>query len=226
MSFPRSAPRGLASVLLLLLTLAAAGCASGPDQRPAAKHGGPPSAPLPTLTGKQTFFEGQVVAEVKIGTMAGFKRAAAKSGESAPEPRRSRRGGGGMGGGGRPPGGEREPGESGGAPRPAALRRGGPSGPPVMIHVRFTNSGAEAIELRVADFLSPLGNFVAHPEKLTLAPGASAELEPMSSGLAGQLASGEVTLKLQLAGKTETKTVTLVAEPPTGPESGNSGQSL
>jgi hypothetical protein len=83
-----------------------------------------------------------------------------------------------------------------------------------MIHLRFTNRGTEPVELRITDFLSPLGNFVVTPEKLTLAAGASAEVEPMTSGLAGQVAGGEITLKLQIADKRETKLVPLHVDPP------------
>jgi hypothetical protein len=95
-----------------------------------------------------------------------------------------------------------------------------------MIHLRFTNRGTEPADLRIADFLSPLGNFVVSPEKLTLAPGASAEVEPMTSGLAGQIAGGEITLKLQLGDRRETKVVPLAVEARPGPETGKSGQTL
>ena len=54
-------------------------------------------------------------------------------------------------------------------------------GRPVMIHLRFTNRGTTTVGLQIADFLSPLGNFVVRPEKLTLEPGQSLETEPMTA---------------------------------------------
>lgn len=228
-SLLRPVARGLASSLLIIATLLLAACAS--DDRPAGKRGAHVE-PLPTLSGRQDFFGGQITAEVKVGAMTGFSREGDGSAEGGKEGRHGRHGGGGgfgggMGmGGGRPPRGEGGPGESEGGPRPATMRRAGPSGPPVMIHLRFTNHGSAPVELRIADFLSPLGNFVVSPEKLTLAPGASAEVEPMTSGLAGQVAGGEITLKLQVGDQRETKTVPLQVEAPPSPGTGKSGQSL
>jgi hypothetical protein len=210
-----------------LIALALAGCAGGPERPGPGKRGARPE-PMPTLTGQAGFFDGQVVAEVKIGAMTGFKTEGGPGAGGGERPRGRHGGGfgGGMGGGGHGPRGESGPGgEPGGGPRTAGLR-GGLSGPPVMIHLRFTNRGPEPVELRIADFLSPLGNFVVQPDKLTLAPGASAEVEPMTSGLAGQISGGEITLRLQLGGKRDTQIVPLHVETSPRPESGNSGQTL
>ncbi len=212
---------------MLLLSFALAGCASGPEKRPAGRH-----ESMPTLSGRQTFFAEQITAEVKIGAMAGFPRdSAAPKVSIEKEGRRGRRGGGGFGGGmgggpGMPPPGAGGPGEAGDGPRPTRALRGSPAGPPVMIHLRFTNHGTETVELQIADFLSPLGNFVVRPEKLMLAPGASAEVEPMASGLAREVAGGEVTLKLRLGSAVETKPVPLQVESLPGPGSGKTGQVL
>lgn len=215
---------------LLLISVAFAGCASGPDQRPGRQTGR--REPIPTLSGSQAFFDGQIAAEVRIGAMEGFPRGGPDQGEVSREGRRGRRGGGGGFGGGlsggpgmtSPEG--AGPGELREGPRGGGARRSAPSGPPVMIHLKFTNLGTEATELRIADFLSPLGNFVVHPEKLTLAPGASVEVEPMTSGLAQQVGGGDVSLTLQLGPRQETKTVPLQAGAEPGPESGKSGQTL
>lgn len=211
-----AASRGLLSCLALIFGLAAAGCASRSGARPSRAER------MPTLTGQQTFFDGQITAEIKVGAIPGFDR---RGDGAAPEKREGRRGppgglGGGMHGG--------APDDDGDGPRGGGMmQRGGvPSGPPVMIHLRFTNHGSEPVELRIADFLSPLGNFVVRPETLTLAAGASAEVEPMASGLAGQTGGGEITLKLQIGDRRETKTVTLEAEEKSGPESGKNGQAL
>jgi hypothetical protein len=84
-------------------------------------------------------------------------------------------------------------------------------GRPVMIHLRFTNHGTAAVELQIADFVSPLGNFVVRPEKLTLEPGQSLETEPMTSQLAGAFSEVTATLVLRLDGRAEKKSFPLKA---------------
>jgi hypothetical protein len=103
-----------------------------------------------------------------------------------------------------------------------AARRAAASGrPPVLIHLRLTNRGTERLDVFVPDFLSPLGNFVIEPEKLTLDPGQALEVEPMTSRLAGDIDETTVTLTLHVAGHTEKKVITLhtVAPPPAAPVS-------
>ena len=99
------------------------------------------------------------------------------------------------------------------------MRHAANANPPVMIHLRFTNNGTTQAELLVADFLSPLGNFVIEPEKLTLAPGQTLEVEPMTSRLVGEISQATVTLALRLAGHGEKKSIVLnlaPEPPPTG----------
>lgn len=229
---------GFASVVLLILAIVFTGCSSGPEDRSRGKRGARYEPP-PPLSGQQAFFNDRIVAEVKIGAMTGFGRPGAGPGEEEGKadgpPRRpgGKRGmamGGGMmsgGMGGPPPGGG--PDGPGDRPQPGGLPRGAPSGPPVMIHLRFTNTGSDPVELHITDFLSPLGNFVVTPDKLTLAPGASAEVEPMGSGLASQIAGGDITLKLRIGGQRESRIVPLQVEvpplPPV-PKNGKTGQSL
>jgi hypothetical protein len=217
MSTPlRAVARGALSPALLILGLVAAGCAS--DDRPPRGPGGRPAhaQTFPTLTGKETFFTGRIVAEVRIGAMAGFDRTgngeARGGGEGhAREGGRRHHGGGGMGGGGYGgPSPERETGER----PPSSLARAGNTGsPPVEIHLRFTNTGPAPVTLEIPDFNSPLGNFVVEPASLKLDPGQSAEVEPMSSQLATDAISGEISLSLRLDGAKETKVVTVQAEP-------------
>ena len=69
----------------------------------------------------------------------------------------------------------------------------------------------------IADFLSPLGNFVVQPEKFTLEPGQELAVEPMTSRLAGEMSSGEISLSLKSGGTTETKTITLALQPEAAP---------
>lgn len=230
-AFPRL---GALAPALLLSTLFLAGCAS--DEGPRAPTGKPFSrkALLPTLVGHEAFFDGRIVAELKVGAMTGFdprSRGDGGSGEQGGR-RRGQHGGGGfrmggMGGGGTHPErggpGANGPGPDSISPEQAKLqaaRRAEQMGaPPVMIHLRFTNTGSERADLVVADFLSPLGNFVVSPEKLSLDPGQTVEVEPMTSRLAGEITGGEINLNLRLGSLRETKTITLQAEAlPAGPE--------
>jgi hypothetical protein len=95
--------------------------------------------------------------------------------------------------------------------------------PPVLIHLKLTNQSREHLDVVIPDFLSPLGNFVIEPEKLSLDPGQSAEVEPMTSRLAGDIAETTVTLTLHIVGHTEKKVLTLrvVAPPPGAPTDPN-----
>jgi hypothetical protein len=222
---------GVTVSALITFALAFAGCASGPE-RPGPGKRGARAESIPTLAGQAEFFDGRIVAEVKIGAVTGFKAKGEPDAGGGERPR-GRHGGGGFGGGmggpgggGHGPRGEGSPGdEPGEGPRITGMRSG-MTGPLVLIHLRFVNRGTEPVELRIADFLSPLGNFAVQPEKLTLAPGASAEVEPMTSGLASQISGGEITLKLQLGGRRDTQVVPLHVEAGSRPESGNSGQTL
>jgi hypothetical protein len=95
-----------------------------------------------------------------------------------------------------------------------ATRRADAMGsPPVLIHVRFTNTSATHADVVVTDLLSALGNFVVQPDKLALDPGQSLEVEPMTSRLAGDVTAAEISLSLRRGTETETKTVTLALKP-------------
>jgi hypothetical protein len=217
----RCLARGGIAPALLALTLFTAGCASEEGSRNG-RH--PPKTPPPNLTGRETFFDGRIVAELKVGAMTGFDRGPERSAEGGEHTGRRRGGhgrGSGMGGGG-----HREEGGGTGyestSPEQTQQRiarqadRAG--SPPVMIHLRFTNTGSERAELVIADFLSPLGNFVVTPEKLSLEPGQAVEVEPMASRLAGEISGGEISLNLRLGGRSETKTIALQLEAGPAPQ--------
>ena len=96
--------------------------------------------------------------------------------------------------------------------------------PPVLIHLRFVNNGTEKVDVVIADFLSPLGNFVVQPEKISLQPGEALAVEPMTSRLAGDPSGGEISLSLKVGGETETKTIALALKPePAAPPADASG---
>ncbi len=121
-----------------------------------------------------------------------------------------RRGGGGGPGGGGPPseGGGRSPsGET--TPRIVASNQ-----PPVQLHLRLTNRGAEPAEIEVVDFNSDLGNFVVQPRKLTLAPGESKEVDPMTSRLGVKADALQLVVRIKRNGKSEQQGLSLEVIPP------------
>ena len=230
---------------LLLVAFLFSGCASDDGPRPPGGKDAVRPAPLPNLAGQETFFDGQILAEMKVGAMTGFNPQGMPGG-GGPEGKLHGRGngglsvggvgmggggmggggmggggmgGGGMGGGGRRPPDRAEVGPPGGPddadrPRQMAARRADMMGsPPVMIHLRFTNTGHERVDLVIADFLSPLGNFVVTPGKLSLDPGQTVEVDPMTSRLAGEITGGEISLNLRWGERQESKTITVKPEP-------------
>ena len=216
----------ISSVLIIATTtFLVIGCSS---DRPEHQADGPKHHHVPPLAGQDTFFNGQITAELTVGHGPGFDPKPAKEGDE-PEHKRHGDGGGGfhMGGGAGSHGGGRHhqdsdaAGAEDGMPdqierqRLATMRHAANPNPPVMIHLRFTNNGTTQAELLVADFLSPLGNFVVEPEKLTLAPGQTLEVEPMTSRLVGDISGATVTLALRLAGRGEKKDITLSIAPET-----------
>jgi hypothetical protein len=224
----RSRPQLLLATVMLFL----AACASDTDERPRPPKATREQRALPTLAGQAAFFDGQILAEIRVGALAGFDRSGDGASRDGAHGRRGgfrMRGTGGMHDtdglgsgshrGGPPPDAE---GAREGAPVIRPMDR--MAGPPVMIHLRFTNHGTERVELRIVDFLSPLGNFVVQPEKLVLEPGQSAETEPMTSRIAGEASDSEITLNLQAGARRETKTMELRREP--DPENGNTGHPL
>jgi len=90
--------------------------------------------------------------------------------------------------------------------------------PPVALHLRLTNQNTENVEIAFLLCKSELGDFAVRPEKLTIAPGQSAEPEAMTSRLG--LMSGELRLaiRLRMNDKTEQKDLVLkvvtLDEPP------------
>ena len=185
---------------------------------------------MPPLAGKDTFFNGQITAELSVGNGPAFDGKPAKENDEAGTEHKHRGGGGGfhLGGGGGGEGGGRHHGGGDGdsgdqsgdmsaqveREHLQAMRHSAAStNPPVMIHLRFTNNGTTRADLLIADFLSPLGNFVVEPDKLVLEPGQTVEVEPMTSRLAGEISGTSVTLALRLAGQGERKEIALTLVP-------------
>lgn len=100
-----------------------------------------------------------------------------------------------------------------------SISRMGSNQPPILLTLRLENTGTEDLDITIREIKSALGNFVPQPERLTLTPGQSAELEPMISRL-GVIAN-EIPLQLSFrsAGQIESQTIILKnILPPSDPE--------
>jgi hypothetical protein len=212
-----------------------AGCSSNDEFRPIRQTGARQSAralPVPELAGDGKFFDGQIETEVQLGRAPFAPRVSANSDADAGAGRGAgpggfrggfgggRRGGRGMGRGmGGAPAGGGDTGDAGEGPnRPgtAGVARSSQE-PPIRFQLRVTNHGAEPAEVEVTDFDSTLGNFVVQPRKLTLAPGESVEVDPMTSRLGVPGGEMPVTVGVRVNGKTEKETITLKAKDPAAP---------
>lgn len=213
-----------------LALLALAGCES--DER-SPRRGPPPSeagaaapAPAPEMSAHATFFAGQIETEVLLGRAGFGPRADGKDGPPGGGEGRGRSGfsggfggGGKRGGGGGPRGGDGPEGRSGpGRDAEARPRIVAENKPPVRLHLRLTNHSTEPAEIEVLDFNSDLGNFVVQPRKISVAPGASAEAEPMISRIGLSADAIPLTIRLRRSGQTEQQKLMLqVIAPPTPP---------
>lgn len=208
----------------LLLSVSLAGCADGRrssyDHSPAETEG-PPRPPAPDMAATGTFFAGQVGVDILLGSNGFSHRAANEKADSSDA---SDSGGGSSRGGSG--GGRRARGSGGGGGRSAQgssdddeptphIRAS--NAPPVRLHLRLTNHGAEPVEVIVVDFNSDLGNFVVEPAKIAIAPNASAEAEPMISRLGVNADAIPVTVNLRMAGQSEKQVLTLRVEVPATP---------
>lgn len=100
-------------------------------------------------------------------------------------------------------------------------RRGGPeaglvggigrfnTSPAITLRVRLENKGQTDLTVTIRDVDSVLGNFVPQPEKVSLKPGQSAELDPMTSRLGVVAATIPLTLSFRIGEKTETQKLVL-----------------
>ncbi|MCX6956208.1 MAG: hypothetical protein NTV51_29085 [Verrucomicrobia bacterium] len=223
----------LRSVSASLALLAFAGCETDRPRRgpPAPEAGAAAPAPVPEMSARAVFFAGQLETEVLLSRTGFGPRGNGKDGAPSDGEGRGRGGfgggfGGKRGGGGGPRGG------GGGEGGPPGEGRGG-SGrstdgepvprivasnqPPVRLHLRLTNRGADPVEVEVLDFNSDLGNFVVQPKKIAIAPGASAEADPMTSRLGVPGDAIPLTVRLRLNGKIERQVLTLQIIAPASP---------
>lgn len=120
-----------------------------------------------------------------------------------------------MGGGmaGPPPDGHRPAGRG----EPAMGGGGFAQLPRQTLLVTFTNHSDSAITFVIRELNSAIGNFAPQPEKMTLDPGASATLAPVSGDAGGILNWLDLSLGLRSAASSQTQTIHLE---PTGEKDG------
>lgn len=88
-----------------------------------------------------------------------------------------------------------------------ARRAAGSPMPPVTLRVSFENKGTEPMVVVPTDVNSDLGNFAVRPDKLTLAPGQTGELDPMISQLGVTNDIIPLTISVRVGGKSETQVI-------------------
>ena len=138
------------------------------------------------MEGTGTFFAGRLAVTISIG------RGLARSGpEAGPASGRLGRHGG---------GGDDTSGSGG------SLRVDSPM-PPVTLRLKFQNQSTGILTFSIEDFESDLGNFAVHPATLSLAPGQTAEPDPMTSQLGVTADAIPMKLALKSSGPTETQTI-------------------
>jgi hypothetical protein len=174
------------------------GCSSQPDYVP--ENTPEQQAERPTMLGQETFFDGKLLVEANLGR--GFRLRQVR--------KRDFQGRAGLGDGftdvymlEEP-----EPEEQVYIPRMANSTL-----PPVALRLRVTNGTDAPVDVEFLHCDSSLGNFAVRPEHLAIAPGESGLPDPMTSLLG--VMNNEIQLKvgLRLAGKSESKIVTLKVLP-------------
>lgn len=185
---------------LLLALSAVSGCSSPgrPDRKAIAIQ--------PTLVAETTFFADALAARVSLQPFA-FPMAGPGGGAGGRGSGGRRAGGppgGGMGGMGGPPP------DGAGMEEGARDMRPMMSAPPrLSLHVAFTNRGTETLEFSPRDVICDLGNFGVRPERLALAPGQTAEIDPMSSNFPMVIKELSVELRVKRGTESETRLVRL-----------------
>jgi hypothetical protein len=180
-------------VMILSAALALAGCAS-PHERTVVL---PPAAATPAMAAAGNFFNGQIAFLVtlsggpgSLGGHNGYRHKASPLSykDKDDEDRSSFRD------------------NSIGSPLPA-----------VIMKLHLTNHGKVAVKVSVPEFKSVLGNFAVRPDTLSLAPGQSAEADPMISRIGFEGTELPVSLTLQRDDQKENQSVILRLIPGAAP---------
>lgn len=187
----------------LLIGIFAFSACSSPESR---RFGGRDRPHQPLLVGETQFLGDTLTARVTLGDL-----------NLNPGGPRSDGAGSGGGGGGRRGGGRRHGGDMG--PPPGGGEMGGEAGPSVAaraprltLRVSFTNHGQQPSEFSVTDVISELGNFAVRPEKLTLQPGETGQLDAMNSSYPEVVEELTVEIRLRQNGKTESHSIRIVPQ--------------
>lgn len=182
------------------------GCGS-PGRRdrppPGEELGGLPSVAM-AATG--AYFDGQVTAELSLargrrGGRDGAERGSRPPREYAPMLRPHAIG-------------ETPPGAELGPRGPTRGMLAAPAGPALTLRLHLTNHGTVPLTVSILECSSALGDFAVRPERLELAAGQGAEVDPMISQLGVIAERIPVTLRLLIGDRKENQTLTLQPAPP------------
>ncbi|MEO7698512.1 MAG: hypothetical protein ABIZ04_04745 [Opitutus sp.] len=168
----------------------------------------------PRLVDTGTYFDGGLVAELSLEPIS-FHSAGNHDGDgdhSSGGRHRARRGGGFSGAGGSR--GEHEsygdsalPGDAeDGAP---TMRRPLGAAPTIELRAKFTNTTESPMLIAVTDVISGLGNFAVRPDRITLAPHSSAEIDVMPATYPDVIDELTVEVRVRHAGKNESRSLRL-----------------
>lgn len=198
--------------LVLMATAASAfmvaGCASDGDGRHSRGRMRPNQ---PTLTDTAQFLDGTLKAELRLEPIS-FASDGGPGGngdKGGGGKHRGRRGGFAGGGGARSPEemGGTLPDDSGdGAPMPRPAMSAIPT---VELRAKFTNDSEMPLVFAVTDVISGLGNFAVRPDRLSLAPHESGELEAMPATYPDVINELAVEIRVRHAGKNESRSLRL-----------------
>jgi len=243
---PGSAPIASAILFLFFAGILAIslGAANAIAADSPAKGKTPPAARpmmIPNMDATGMFFASTLAVEVHFGRVPRPRLAA--SGTNAPDiatpggggksgGRRGGKGGGGFRGGG---GSGRHGGGGGGGGGDLGdysddpLMRGVPDAgdrainiheernPATQLRLSLTNRGTTPLVIEVLDFNSVLGDFAVQPDKITIAPGATVDADPMISRLG--IPTEDVPIKVRLSNGAASEQQTLVLKMPPPPAS-------
>lgn len=202
-SRPRlAAPQFVFALPALLIGLLVVSACSSPESR---RFGGRDRPHQPLLVGETKFLGDTLSARVTLGNLSLNSDGTHGDGSGPGGGGGGRRSGGRHHGGGMgpPPGG----GELGGEGINVAAR-----GPRLTLRVAFTNHAPQPVEFSVTDVISELGNFAVRPEKLSLQPGETGELDAMNSSYPEIVEELTVEIRLRQNGKTESHSIRIIPQ--------------
>jgi hypothetical protein len=167
-----------------------AGCGRERDSEPAVTLG-PNGKPLPLMGAKDSFFNGTLLAEIRLSQSRG-------KGGFHPAPIY-----------GMPSPDDQDPKITPELVDEMRSRRAESPLPPIVMWLQLTSTASNTLNVEIVDFNSDLGNFAVQPEQVALTPGKPVETDPMISRLGVTSLDIPVTVTLRINGKTETRVLSL-----------------